>query len=50
VTEEELEEVIEKARVDRAKRLDLCYKEITYLPESIGNLSDLSDLCLPYNN
>ena len=49
MTEEELEEVIEKARVDRAKRLDLCYKEITYLPESIGNLSDLSDLCLPYN-
>jgi leucine-rich repeat protein SHOC2 len=50
VTEEELEIIIEKARIDRATELDLCNKEITILPESIGNLAHLTKLCLENNS
>ena len=50
MTEEELEEIIEKARIDRATKLDLSGKQLTSLPESIGNLSDLSTLLLYHNN
>jgi leucine-rich repeat protein SHOC2 len=39
VTEEELEEIIEKARIDRAYRLDLTGKRLTTLPDSIGSLN-----------
>jgi hypothetical protein len=37
VTEEELEEIIEKARIDRVSELDLRYKQLTQLTDSIGN-------------
>jgi leucine-rich repeat protein SHOC2 len=49
VTETELEEIIEKARVDRTARLEVSHKEITHLPESICNLYYLSELSLQHN-
>ena len=49
MSDEELEEIIEKARIDRATRLDLSFKQLTNLPESIGNLSNLTVLYLSDN-
>jgi leucine-rich repeat protein SHOC2 len=49
VTEAELEEVIEKARIDRAYRLDLTGKRLTSLPDSIGSLNYLTILHLDNN-
>ena len=45
----ELEQIIEKARLDRVDNLDLRDCEISFLPESIGNLSSLTRLNL-YRN
>jgi leucine-rich repeat protein SHOC2 len=49
VTEEELEEIIEKARIDRASELDLSNKRLARLPESIGSVCTLKRLCLKEN-
>jgi internalin A len=46
VTEEELEEIIEKARIDRSLKLCLGDHQLTSLPKSIGSLSNLSTLYL----
>jgi leucine-rich repeat protein SHOC2 len=45
----ELEQIIEKARLDRVSEFSLDSKKIGVLPESIGNLSDLKSLCLSGN-
>jgi leucine-rich repeat protein SHOC2 len=45
----ELAQVIEAARRDRSTKLDLQDCELTMLPESIGNLSDLTSLNLHGN-
>jgi leucine-rich repeat protein SHOC2 len=45
----ELEERIEKARLDRSQTLSLTYNQITILPKSIGNLTNLTDLILEDN-
>jgi leucine-rich repeat protein SHOC2 len=50
VTEQELEEIIEKARIDRATRLDLGHQKLTLLPDSIGNISTLEELNLTDNH
>ena len=50
MTEEELEEIIEKARIDRSKILDLRFNKLVSLPESIGNLSSLRELDLRAND
>jgi leucine-rich repeat protein SHOC2 len=49
VTEEELEEIIEKARIDRVSELDLGDKQLSRLPDSIGNISTLKRLNLTGN-
>jgi leucine-rich repeat protein SHOC2 len=49
VTEEELEEIIEKARIDRAYRLNISGNQLTTLPESIGSLIHLTILDLDEN-
>jgi Leucine-rich repeat (LRR) protein len=49
VSEEELEEIIERARIDRVKRLYLGSSKITKLPESIGDLLNLTHLNLRDN-
>ena len=49
VSDEELEEIIEKARIDRITRLYLGSSKITKLPESIGNLLNLTHLNLRDN-
>ncbi len=49
MTEKELEEIIEKARIDRAYRLDLNGKRLTTLPDSIGSLNYLTILHLDNN-
>jgi leucine-rich repeat protein SHOC2 len=50
VSEEELEEIIEKARIDRASILNLYGSRIHKLPESIGNLTDLVELNINDNS
>jgi leucine-rich repeat protein SHOC2 len=50
VTEEELEEIIEKARIDQSEILDLRFNKLVSLPESIGNLSNLRELDLRAND
>jgi leucine-rich repeat protein SHOC2 len=49
MTEEELEEVIEKARIDRASQLDLSHRQLTLLPDSIGNIYTLKKLYVEGN-
>jgi leucine-rich repeat protein SHOC2 len=49
VTEEELEEIIEKARIDRVSELDLRYKQLNRLPDIIGNIYTLRSLDLTGN-
>jgi Leucine-rich repeat (LRR) protein len=50
VTEEELEQRIEKARIDRDTRFYLQKQPISMLPNSICNLSNLTDLNLYCNS
>jgi leucine-rich repeat protein SHOC2 len=45
----ELEQIIEKARIDRSTELCLSYGQLASLPNSISTLSDLSVLDLSYN-
>jgi leucine-rich repeat protein SHOC2 len=45
----ELEQIIEQARLDRVDKLDLSSNQLTYLPESIGNLTNLTWLKLGGN-
>jgi leucine-rich repeat protein SHOC2 len=49
VTEEELEEIIEKARIDRVSELDLSCKNLMSLPNSIGNIYTLKELDITDN-
>jgi leucine-rich repeat protein SHOC2 len=49
VSEEELEAIIEKARIDRATRLDLRHQKLTLLPDSIENISTLKELDITDN-
>jgi leucine-rich repeat protein SHOC2 len=49
VTEEELEKIIERARIDRVSELDLRDKQLTRLPDSIGNIFTLKELDLTDN-
>lgn len=49
MTEEELEEIIEKARIDRSYRLNLSGNQLTTLPDSIGSLIHLTILDLDEN-
>ncbi len=49
MTEEELEQIIEKARSNRFSRLCLVNCQLSSLPESIGNLSNLIELDLTNN-
>jgi leucine-rich repeat protein SHOC2 len=49
VTEEELEEIIEKARIDRTSTLNLYQSQIYSLPESIGSLTNLVELNINNN-
>jgi leucine-rich repeat protein SHOC2 len=46
----ELEQIIEQARLDRVSELDLRKRQISILPESIGNLSSLNKLYLRHNH
>ena len=50
MSDEELEEVIEKARIDQTETLDLRFNKLVSLPESIGNLSNLRELDLRAND
>ncbi len=45
----ELEQIIDRARLDRLDKLNLRHCGLSTIPESIGNLSDLTSLDL-YNN
>ncbi len=49
MSEEELERIIEKARIDRSPVLDLSENELNNLPKSIGNLPNLIRLNLREN-
>jgi leucine-rich repeat protein SHOC2 len=49
VSEEELEAIIEKARIDRSLILDLSINQLTSLPESIGKLYKIRELSLSDN-
>ena len=49
MSEEELEQIIEKARIDRFDRLDIRKQNITILPDSIGSLTNLRILNLDKN-
>jgi leucine-rich repeat protein SHOC2 len=49
VTEEELEAIIEKARIDRVSELNLRYKQLSRLPDSIGSIRTLKRLDLTGN-
>lgn len=49
MTEEELEEIIEKARIDRVSELNLRYKQLSRLPDSIGSIHTLKRLDLTGN-
>jgi hypothetical protein len=44
VTEEELEEIIEKARVNQSEILDLRFNKLVSLPESICVLTKRADI------
>lgn len=46
---EELEEIIEKARIDQASELDLSHRQLTLLPDSIGNIYTLKELYIEGN-
>lgn len=46
---EEVEQRIEKARVNRWKKLNLSGQHLTYIPESIRNLDSLTELDLSCN-
>ncbi len=46
---EELEQIIDRARIDRLDKLDLSCNQLTHIPESIGNLTDLTWLKLGGN-
>ncbi len=49
MSEEELEEIIEKARVERVSKLDLRCKNLMSLPNSIGNIYTLKELDITDN-
>jgi leucine-rich repeat protein SHOC2 len=49
VTEVELEEIIERARIDRYSVLDLNDIQISYLPDSIGCLNNLTEFYIGDN-
>jgi Leucine-rich repeat (LRR) protein len=42
----ELEQIIEKARVDKYEDLEISCTSLTFLPDSIGALTNLQYLCL----
>ncbi|HZI18624.1 MAG TPA: COR domain-containing protein [Pyrinomonadaceae bacterium] len=47
---DEVSALIEQARVEGALSLDLSFKELTQVPASVGNLTQLQSLNLSYNN
>ena len=44
----ELEQIIEKARLDRSSKLRLNGNQLTSLSDNIGTLSDLNILCVSF--
>ncbi len=49
MTEEELQNLIQQAAADKVKWLDLAFKSLNFLPEAIGQLTNLTSLNLHGN-